>query len=645
MQGSPRTTNQTATTQPAFADSLMDSFVDFSQCEGLSYQSPQLSPAASVKSSLTPPTKTETPPSQTSLLSSNQPFTAPSHQYGLYKQQTGIVPGALQSTFAANQINPHINAYNTFGGFLGMGSTDDLFASQGGMTTPTSAPDFDFSSPVEFQFDETINPSSIGGQESSTLPSPESLTPPSLSPPPMTGPNGTVGRAWPGMHQQAALAKAQHQKEMSAARQQIKQAHRKSKSPQPTDPLTEQKIAQVLNGMRAKPAPVELVPPPTQANMIRGKKDESEMDEDEKLLMSEEGKKMDSKARRQLRNKVSARAFRSRRKEYIAHLEYQLAARVNDNGLLRSKNNALMEENKRLTDLTRMLLSSPCFSEFLNQLSEEHRESMSDLPADGATQPTMVPTGGSQPQPQQQPAQSVQPQVRRKDVNPYAVQQQHPSTNLAMIPEESVDFSQFFEVPVDGFTYQPQVYAAAVDVAEPIDAGVLSGKTTTFVGPATDDDSDEPCESMLSLLQPGKTTTFVGQWRDDDADEAKGEVAAIDRPAAPALVEEEPVANAPIDEAFEANPEFALYHESPVPDVAASAETAALKDMATQLSRALTQAPNMVLIESEKESLRSPVFELVDKAEKEKEEEMAVARVMRIGAALDAVAERLERLL
>lgn len=38
------------------------------------------------------------------------------------------------------------------------------------------------------------------------------------------------------------------------------------------------------------------------------------MDEDERLLASEEGKKLSSKERRQLRNKVSARAFRSRRK-------------------------------------------------------------------------------------------------------------------------------------------------------------------------------------------------------------------------------------------------------------------------------------------------------------------------------------------
>ena len=52
----------------------------------------------------------------------------------------------------------------------------------------------------------------------------------------------------------------------------------------------------------------------TAASLAKAKKDEEEMDEDEKLLASEEGKKLSSKERRQLRNKVSARAFRHRRK-------------------------------------------------------------------------------------------------------------------------------------------------------------------------------------------------------------------------------------------------------------------------------------------------------------------------------------------
>ena len=49
-------------------------------------------------------------------------------------------------------------------------------------------------------------------------------------------------------------------------------------------------------------------------NLYEQTKDEKDMDADERLLASEEGKNLSSKERRQLRNKVSARAFRSRRK-------------------------------------------------------------------------------------------------------------------------------------------------------------------------------------------------------------------------------------------------------------------------------------------------------------------------------------------
>lgn len=62
------------------------------------------------------------------------------------------------------------------------------------------------------------------------------------------------------------------------------------------------------------------------------KKKLSEMDEDEKLLASEEAKKLTSRQRRQLRNRVSARHFRLRRKEYISHLEslvVNMTAKIN----------------------------------------------------------------------------------------------------------------------------------------------------------------------------------------------------------------------------------------------------------------------------------------------------------------------------
>lgn len=82
------------------------------------------------------------------------------------------------------------------------------------------------------------------------------------------------------------------------------------------DPRVQEKISHILQQMRQNSVSsleeteqTSSLPQPT-----KYKKDEQDMDEDERLLASEEGKKLSSKERRQLRNKVSARAFRSRRK-------------------------------------------------------------------------------------------------------------------------------------------------------------------------------------------------------------------------------------------------------------------------------------------------------------------------------------------
>lgn len=90
-----------------------------------------------------------------------------------------------------------------------------------------------------------------------------------------------------------------------------------SQTPRPSNPAVEERISRLLQQMRQSalnspddsPSPPSLLP-----QMAKAKKEEQDMDEDERLLASEEGKKLSSKERRQLRNKVSARAFRSRRK-------------------------------------------------------------------------------------------------------------------------------------------------------------------------------------------------------------------------------------------------------------------------------------------------------------------------------------------
>jgi hypothetical protein len=129
-------------------------------------------------------------------------------------------------------------------------------------------------------------------------------------------------RFYPGMHQQAAMVeqmRREKQKQREAEQQQRAQASRRQNSHQPLDQRTEETISRVMSEIRrSSTIAADALSPTSPGGMlphiIRAKKDEEEMDEDERLLNSEEGKKLSSKERRQLRNKVSARAFRSRRK-------------------------------------------------------------------------------------------------------------------------------------------------------------------------------------------------------------------------------------------------------------------------------------------------------------------------------------------
>lgn len=308
-----------ATGQPSMSTSpagIVDplDLLDFTEYDGVSYQSPSTSPPATSKSQFARPSTTISTPA---TLPSNQPMPGPSHQYDQYKQQTPFVPGALATTLAINQSNAHLGGgYN----LEYMSPAEDLFDFNSAPSqNPNTVPDMDvdFESPADSYYysESTINPNAIGGRDG--LPSP---TVPSQT--------SNVGRMYPGMHQQqAALAKAQaqqrqqqqiiqqQQQQQQRQNQQVKQ-HR-PKAPLPADPIVEQKISQLLNSMRSKAGSADSADGSPLMQISRPKKDEDEMDEDERLLASEEGKKLSSKERRQLRNKVSARAFRSRRKGKI----------------------------------------------------------------------------------------------------------------------------------------------------------------------------------------------------------------------------------------------------------------------------------------------------------------------------------------
>ena len=313
------------TPEPTGPSNCVDS-LDITQYinpESMSLPSPSISPKlSSIESSTiaTPTTSSQrfvTQPAE-------QTFSGPSHQYEQYKQQSSLPVGAVANTFALIEAEHYPYGQDSYNmitptdGFLGMNMADD-FIDFG--TAPNQADvDMDFSSSSQRMpvlSSTYINPAAVGGQEASPKPQPQSN-----SSQPM--------RAWPGMHQQAAMqakAQAEAQAEAQAQRQQqqmrqqsVPRSHTPSHTRQGnSDPHVEESIARLLDGMRRSSVSSSRTGDHDgsdghYSHSARIKKDEEDMDEDERLLASEEGKKLSSKERRQLRNKVSARAFRSRRK-------------------------------------------------------------------------------------------------------------------------------------------------------------------------------------------------------------------------------------------------------------------------------------------------------------------------------------------
>ncbi len=333
------TTTPSSSSQSCFDPLDIDRYINYDQnlfpSPSASPVSSRSKPSASPNSALS---NLATSPFPTQR--SQQIFPPPNHPYDAYHQHAGLAPGALANTVAVNQAD-HLS----FGGrgqsffamppsdeYFGMNSTDD-FLDFG--TAPSRNPsiggtdmELDFGSPTQEMFMQNmdssntdfIDPAAMGGQEdtSNIIPA----TP------------ATVGRVWPGMHQQQAALKAQAQQQSQqqavaqpsrglAASQPRQATHRStgSSSRPPTDPIVEERISRLLNQMRhssvASSNDDDAATPTASgsgSHATRMRKDEEDMDEDERLLASEEGKKLSSKERRQLRNKVSARAFRSRRK-------------------------------------------------------------------------------------------------------------------------------------------------------------------------------------------------------------------------------------------------------------------------------------------------------------------------------------------
>ena len=323
-----------------------DSFINYDQAV---LPTPSISPLSDHSKSIGTPTSSTNSQTFQYPVQSTQPtqqFAGPSHRYEQYKQQAGLPVGALANTFALNQVDQFSYGRNQqfYGtmpqseGYLGMGlNTGDEYldcSSVPALGSSSIDMDLDFNpSPTNdlpVLSSSFVNPAAIN-EESTPQPSVPSQTHP--------------GRVWPGMHQQqAALAKAQAEAQQQQQRQRALATQKPlpsttqsrptgssgAKAKPPHDPIVEESISRLLNQMRQSSfaSNEDDASTPTGngslSNGARMRKDEEDMDEDERLLASEEGKKLSSKERRQLRNKVSARAFRSRRKGMsVDHQRYR----------------------------------------------------------------------------------------------------------------------------------------------------------------------------------------------------------------------------------------------------------------------------------------------------------------------------------
>ncbi|PPJ49833.1 hypothetical protein CBER1_03330 [Cercospora berteroae] len=475
----------------------MDSFFDFSGTNG---QSPTTA-STSRADVMSPFDKEE-----------QQQFNGPSHDYGQFKQQVGLPVGSLANMPQPGMFDGFNSGIDTDFNNSGVGWNSGLdmdsemtmdFNSQQSMFYPTDSPSANF-----------VDPNSIGGQE----------------------PASNVGRLWPGMHsqqaQQAAMQKAaqaqalqQRQMKLQAQQAQYRQAanpvqpsqassqHGKRAS-HVTEPHVEESISRLLNQMRQNNnagssedggSPSDVLP-----HIARMKKDEEEMDEDERLLASDEGKKLSSKERRQLRNKVSARAFRSRRKEYIGQLEGEVAMKTQESNTLRQENQALMQENERYRGLIETLLRHPAFTPFINDISNDPSSLINSQIKSRAQQQQQaqqqppVPTPQPNQAPQPQPQQDMKPDFLNFDASQLQIPQPQPEqqqVNLAAIPEENfsklningyrqpVNFNNFNQVNAYPVTSLPR--------RDPID---LLAASPTFFSCSASASASSTSDSGLAVL-------------------------------------------------------------------------------------------------------------------------------------------------
>jgi bZIP-type transcription factor MBZ1 len=148
-----------------------------------------------------------------------------------------------------------------------------------------------------------------------------------------------------------------------------------------------------------------------------------------------------------------------------------------------------MEENTRLSDLTRMLLSSQAFSGFLNELSQN------GMPAPATT------AVSSQPQ----------PQPTKKDINPHQAtrqaQNQQTQVGMTIVPETTIDFSMLDSTATSnwntGFGMNSYQVCAVTELPEgpAIDTDLLSGKSSDITKSSNSSAKDYPVLQFPALVK------------------------------------------------------------------------------------------------------------------------------------------------
>jgi len=261
-----------------------------------------------------------------------QVFSGPSHEYSRYRQLTGLPSGAMTAIPMDTEIKME-TPYSM-------------------MPSPAqSMPFMDFSnSNSNFGFDQEIDPMQQESVPAFFFPDngfvdSDNVTSDAFNSVPVQP--FQPGRLYPGMHsQQAQQARAQalarQQSQQQLGREIMQQRHRQSvadsvmsmsttransvvsvAAESGVDDKISRLLDQIQNNSNMQTIDEEDDSPSGGIGKSgKSRKEEEDMDEDERLLNSEEGKKLSSKERRQLRNKVSARAFRSRRKGMVRRINH-----------------------------------------------------------------------------------------------------------------------------------------------------------------------------------------------------------------------------------------------------------------------------------------------------------------------------------